>query len=152
MTVKVTKDRVAEVMAQIRRVDDNQVLVGFPGETSARGEAINNPTLAYILDRGSPAANIPARPFLTPGVQAAEAKIGKAFEVAVRKALDGDNGAIRRGLNQAGTVAVGSVQQKMTTGPFAPLKPATIRRKGSSRPLIDTGALRAAVSYVIRPK
>jgi hypothetical protein len=150
--VKVTKDRVAEVMKGLRSLASDHVLVGFPGETSNRGEPINNPTLAYIHEHGSPAANIPARPFLTSGVREAEDKIVAVFEAGAKRALDGDAGAGARALNQAGHAAVGAVQNKIATGSFAPLKPATIKRKKSSKPLINTGALKSAVTFVVRTK
>jgi hypothetical protein len=36
--------------------------------------------------------------------------------------------------------------------PFVPNAPYTIRKKKSSTPLIDTGAMRAAVTYKVRMK
>jgi hypothetical protein len=35
---------------------------------------------------------------------------------------------------------------------IAPNKPSTVERKGSSRPLIDTGALKRSTTYVVRSK
>ena len=43
----------------------------------------------------------------------------------------------------------GMVKRKFRTGPFKPLKPSTIRRKGSSRPMIDTGRLRNSITHRI---
>lgn len=64
------------------------------------------------------------------------------------------NGAIKgmsteTALNQLGNVVQGMVQKKIVDGPFAPNSPATIKRKKSSRPLIDTGRLRQSIRYVI---
>ena len=149
--VKVTKDRVAEVLRMVAALDRHAVYVGFPGDTQARSDGgINNPTLAYIHEHGAPAANIPARPFLEPGVANAEDDILRAFEAGVQRALSGDNSALANSLNLAGVIAVRAVQDKITTGPFAPLAPRTVRRKGSSKPLIDTGQLRQAVTFVVR--
>ena len=36
--------------------------------------------------------------------------------------------------------------------PSEPNAPSTIRKKGSDKPLIDTGRLRQSVNYVIKPK
>ena len=52
-----------------------------------------------------------------------------------------------------------AIKAKITDGPFEPLKPSTIAARKSKRksrsnadikPLIDTGALRNSISYVIR--
>ena len=52
-------------------------------------------------------------------------------------------------LNQLGNVVQGMVQRKIVDGPFVPNSPATIKRKKSSRPLIDTGHLRQSIRDVI---
>ena len=41
------------------------------------------------------------------------------------------------------------VQHQMVEGEFVPNAPSTIRKKGSDKPLIDTGQLRQGVSYKI---
>lgn len=151
MPVVITLDRVDEVFRMVAALDRHAVYVGFPGGTQARsGGPINNPTLAYIHEHGAPASNIPARPFLEAGVANAEEDILKAFERGLQSAMAGNNAGLINSLHLAGTIAVRAVQDKITTGPFAPLRPRTVARKKSSRPLIDTGALRQAVSYVVR--
>lgn len=55
-------------------------------------------------------------------------------------------------LNQLGNVVQGMVQRKIVDGPFVPNSPATIKRKKSSKPLIDTGNLRQSIRYVIERK
>jgi hypothetical protein len=157
MPVQVTQDKVEEVLKVVRTMDRERVMVGFPqGSGPRRGKAkINNASLAYIHEHGAPRANIPARPFLNPGVRDAEPQIDRIFRAGAIAALNSKqpaSGVGRLVLNQVGVAAVSAVQRKMTTGPFAPLKPATIKRKKSSRPLIDTGQLRASVTWVVRPK
>lgn len=55
-------------------------------------------------------------------------------------------------LNQLGNVVQGMVQRKIVDGPFVPNSPATIKRKKSSQPLIDTKHLRQSIRYVIERK
>lgn len=55
-------------------------------------------------------------------------------------------------LNQLGNVVQGMVQRKIVNGPFVPNSAATIKRKKSSKPLIDTGHLRQSIRYVIERK
>lgn len=57
-----------------------------------------------------------------------------------------------RGLRSAGNLAA-SYAKKWFTDPrngWAPNSPRTIALKGSSRPLIDTGAMQEAITYVVR--
>ena len=44
------------------------------------------------------------------------------------------------------------MQEKITSGSFTPNAPATIKKKGSSHPLIDSGRMRQSVNYVIQKK
>lgn len=60
----------------------------------------------------------------------------------------------KRDLGQAlarvGERAKADVQTKIVEGPFVPNAPETVKRKRSSRPLIDTGQLRQAIRYLVR--
>jgi phage gpG-like protein len=54
-----------------------------------------------------------------------------------------------QGLRRAAAYLEGEIKKTITAGrsEWKPLKPATIRRKGSSKPLIDTGKLRASITH-----
>lgn len=161
MSVKISKDRVEDVLASMRALASQHVLVGFPETTASReGDDLNNPTLAYIHEYGAPEANIPERPFLIPGVESALPEITTLMKMGVKDALSGKDTATRT-LRQVGSVAKGAVQRKIIVGPFIPNAPETVRRKsrtarrgaqGSAAPLNDTGALRLAVDFVIEDK
>ena len=88
--------------------------------------------------------NIPARPWLKPGVAAGNVEYLNIIEKA---AASGD--ALEMTLNKIGVVAVGHVQKYMTELRTPPNAASTIKKKGSSNPLIDSGALRQSVSYEI---
>lgn len=55
-------------------------------------------------------------------------------------------------LDRIGNVMEGDIKRKIVAGPFAPNAPSTIRRKRSTRPLIDSGRMRQSVRYVVRPR
>ncbi len=155
MTVK--RDRVKKVWESISKLPATQVLVGVPSERAPReeGEPITNAELGYIHEFGAPDANIPARPFLFPGIREAKGRFARYLKQGAQGALDGDQGRVDRALSAAGQVAASSVQRKITTGPFAPLAASTLaarRRRGrkGTRPLIDTGQLRRAITWVLR--
>jgi hypothetical protein len=50
-----------------------------------------------------------------------------------------------RALKRLGIFAEGRVKLKITKGPFVPNAPFTIRKKGSDKPLIDTGRMRGSI-------
>ncbi|MCY1454324.1 hypothetical protein D9M71_713820 [compost metagenome] len=52
-------------------------------------------------------------------------------------------------LEQMGNLAEGHVKQEITDGDFAANAASTIAAKSSDKPLIDTGALRQSIRYVI---
>lgn len=148
-----TNDRFEEAFNLAQMADEFEVAIGFPEDTAERDKGeINNPTLAAILEHGSPANNLPARPFVEPGLETGRDRLAKIMELGLQRTLDGDSDGIAWALETAGVEGVSLVQRKMVTGPFAPNAPSTIKRKGSSKPLIDTGQLRQSVSYVVRAK
>lgn len=93
---------------------------------------------------GPHTVNIPARPWLNPGVDSGTQEYLKIIERALETGEPLD-----RALNQIGVVAVGMVQKYMTDLKSPPNAPSTIKAKGSSNPLIDSGALRQSVTYKI---
>ncbi len=157
--VRMTLDRVRQAQAAVRAIGRDRVLVGIPAENAFRTDTKEptNAALGYILDRGSPARNIPARPWLIPGVQNAQQEIGERLESSIRRTLAGDIMDVDRTLHTVGLVAQNAVRQKITDGPFVPLSPVTLakrRAKGrtGTKPLIDTTQMRAAVTYVVRAR
>lgn len=165
-----TTDTVSALMAALKALDAREILVGVPADDSPRPpmagngsnartdtDGINNATLAYIQNFGSPANNIPAREFMEPGILSAQDRITKALAATGRAALDGDLAAIDKGFNAVGLIAQSAIRNKITDGPFEALKPATLaarRRSGfkGTRPLIVSGQLRSSITYVIRER
>ena len=134
---------------------EHEALVGIPEENSARKSGgLSNAQLMYIHENGSPANNIPARPVLQMGIADEEAsgRIQDYLGEGSRRALKGDIAGAQQAWEKAGMVGVNSVLGKFTDGSLAPNAPATIARKGSDTPLIDTGALRQSITYVVRKK
>lgn len=159
MTVKITKDRVPELVKEIRDLTSKEVLVGIPDTTAGRddGDAISNAEIGYLMETGSPTQNIPPRPHLVPGVESVSDKIAKRMRSGAEAALSGKKADVDATLTAVGIVAENAVKAKITDGPFAPLSPKTIaKRKAKGRtgtkPLIDTGQYRRAVTHVVRKK
>lgn len=102
--------------------------------TQAQNGALQN----YGNDR------IPARPWLIPGVQSATQDIIDVIAGGLEGGLTPD-----QTLNQIGAVAAGATQQYITDLQTPPNAPFTIEKKGSSNPLIDTGSMRASVTWKV---
>lgn len=137
----------------------HEALVGIPEENSQRGtddggSVLTNAQLMYIHENGSPANNIPPRPVIQMGLMEEEtmSRIKEYLGDGSKKALKGDVAGAQKDWERAGMVGVNSVMEKFTDGSLAPNAPSTIARKGSSTPLIDTGALRQSITYVVRKK
>lgn len=87
---------------------------------------------------------IPARPWLNPGVASGNDEYLNIITTTLEK-----GGTPEQALNKVGVVAVGKVQKYMTDLRSPPNAASTIKKKGSSNPLIDNGHLRASVTYKI---
>lgn len=127
----------------VKKLDGASVRVG-----ALDGE---NATLAAIHEYGAPRANIPARPFIRPTFErrrgelvALQAKLAKAMLLGVLSE--------ERAMAMLGAWAAGAIKATITRdGNFVPLRPATIARKHSAKPLIDTGQLVGAITFKVGP-
>lgn len=133
----------------------SDVLVGIPEEENHRDEnGIGNAALLYIHTNGSPVRNIPARPVIEPAIKAEGNRqlINEQLKKAAKAILSKDAAAAESSLRRAGQIGANSAKRWFTDprNNWAPNAPSTIRRKGSDRPLIDTGALRQAITWVVR--
>lgn len=179
--VRVRKGPLAlkKLVDDIKRLAGVEVLVGFPEDTTERNDedqGITNAALGYIHDTGMPEQNIPARPFMLPGItEVKDPLTAKLREVAVAAANGRDPATVEKGLHQVGLIAKLGIQNKINEGIPPPLADSTLRaraargRKGaanelanrakgeapgmaSAKPLVDTGQMRNAVNYVIRAR
>lgn len=131
-------DKLAAVLKGLTSLTKNKVLVGVPDSTTDREDdedsgPINNATIGYINEHGSPAANIPARPHLVPGIEDAQDKITARFKSASLAAMDGRKDKAETELERAGMVARDSVKRFISDGDFEPLKPATVANRYRQR-------------------
>ena len=179
--IKVIADNVAEVRDMLRHLAEREVLVGFPEDTSARDpdqaegdKDITNAALGYIQDNGAPEQNIPARPFMLPGMADATEAATRHLSWTARQVLKrGGVSAIDQGFDRVGLSVQAALRKKINEGVPPPLSEWTLRdrarrgRKGAkqelanraaglpastalAKPLIDTGQLRNAINYVVR--
>lgn len=122
--------------------------VGIPQANDARGDGIGNAALLCLHEHGSPRRGIPARPLLEPAMDRAAESIAGAMRQCALAALDGDNA--RAALDAVGEAACAAVLAYFDEAPWQPNAPATVRQKGRSAPLVETGTLRSAIGYEVR--
>lgn len=104
--------------------------------------------VALIHEFGAPAAGIPQRSFLRATIDEHAPDIRRLILAVAARALDG---AITpaQALDQIGSKVAGWVQTRIDQGIAPPLKPETIARKGSSKPLVNVGQIKAAITWKV---
>lgn len=108
----------------------------------------------YVKEHGSPLWQVPPRPVLEPAVEDKKESLGRQLAKVSAAALDGDTVRTEAELNRTGMMAEAAAK-----GWFDDLKngwpenaESTKQAKGSDLPLIDTGEMRKAITYVVRDK
>jgi hypothetical protein len=105
--------------------------------------------IAMIHEYGAPRANIPERSFIRSTVAERKTEMQSVMARVVR-ALIAKQIDRTRALSLIGAWLQGAIKAQITVnGTFLPLAVATIRRKGSDKPLIDTGQLVNSITFVI---
>lgn len=127
---------------------DKEVRIGFQHGEASEDDGTDICDIAAWNELGT--EHIPSRPFLRKSVDENEGKINQFLQAEARSLASGKTAETL--LNEIGNFQKSLVQEKITEGSFAPNAESTIRRKGSSKPLIDTGRMRQSVNYVIKRK
>ncbi len=147
---------IAQLLQGWAYIRSSDVLVGIPQESNGGHAGVTNAELLYIHSNGSPANNIPARPTVEPGIEDPKARpvLQMLLGDAAKAAITGNIAGAQLAQKKAGMLAANSIKAVFGSGRLAPLKLSTIRRrkKRSKAPLVDTGALRNAITFVIRSK
>lgn len=132
----------------LEELAEKEVRIGFQHGEAQDENGVDICDIAAFNELGT--SKIPSRPFLRDSVDNNEAKINSFLQ---KRTQDIANGAsAEKILKQIGVFQKGLVQEEIVNGSFVPNSEATIRRKGSSKPLIDTGRMRQSVNYQIKMK
>ena len=153
--VRETDKQLQAVQKSIKELKKIDVLVGVTQEEAGREQNdITNAELLYIHTNGSPANNIAPRPIVEPAIQDSKEEIGTLLKEAILKALEGDTDGAMAGMERAGTQGENAVKGWFTNpkNNWAENAESTKKRKGSSKPLIDTGQLRKSITHVVKKK
>ena len=137
---------------EIEKLKKMQVRVGYQqGEAfhEDEGKKVDILDIAMFNELGT--SRVPSRPFMRQSVDSNEGAISGFCKSRIKSLADGSKDA-EQILKEIGVMQVGLVQKTIKDGDFVPNAPSTIERKGSDKPLIDTGQMRQSVHYVITDK
>lgn len=137
---------------KLSRVKGAHVKVGILASKGGNEDrdGISMVELAAIHEFGSPAAGVPERSFIRRTVAEKQDLIAKLTAKLAKRVVE-KNFPIAQALGVLGTVVAAEIKKTVTVGAGVPPKnaPSTIARKGSDRPLIDTGRMIDAVSHEV---
>lgn len=134
----------------------HEVVVGIPEEFNV-GEknGMTSASLLYLHEQGVPSHKIPPRPVLHPALaqeDVAEQIKTLMMEAAEAALVKGDVKTAEGNFEKAGMIGAGACKDYILSGALAPNAPSTIAKKGSSQPLVDTGAMLGSINYAVRRK
>lgn len=147
--------------AQLQKLAELEVQVGFTAEKAGYGQN-HSSVNASDYEGGTTIAevaawnefgtyNIPERPFMRQSVDkngdVIQAMCSEQIKALVSGKADAD-----KVMRNIGALQVGLIQHEIKAGGFVKNADSTVKQKGSSTPLYDTGHMRQSVHYVVKPR
>lgn len=136
-----------QIKTSARGLHGRGVKVGF---RAGSGSNDGVPIVEYAAYNEFGTATSPARPFMRRTADQNQREVGDFARTLAAGVIAGRMNA-NMALNRLGLFYQNLIQTTITSARSwaEPLSPVTIKRKGSSAPLIDKGILRGAVSYEV---
>lgn len=151
-TAKIERRRHRQLPNAASLAGPSKVKVGFPAGKADGGNIQKAIWQEWGTAGGASGGGwggpIPERPFFRNAIRDNTGKYKQAMATSARKILRGETAMVTV-LNKLGIAAQADIQGSITSLMSPPLSPVTIARKGSSKPLIDTGAMRQAVTWKV---
>lgn len=140
----------AKIERELKAAKKLVALVGIPSDAKRHDDNpyIGLAQIAYIMEKGSAVNNIPARPFMQQTRQRNEKRM-MGLSKKLLKAISNGSTTAMDAIKKLGASYEGAMKRIFIEGTFAPNAPATVRRKKSTRPLIDTGLLRQSIKFKV---
>ena len=105
--------------------------------------------LALVHEYGSKNGHIPQRSFIRSTCDAKQKKHFQLIKILQGKIIDGVL-SIKQALSTLGEVVSKDMVETINHGISPALKPTTVKKKGSSKALIDTGRLKGSITHDVR--
>ena len=136
----------AKIERELKAAKKLVALVGIPSDAKRHEDNpyIGLAQIAYIMEKGSAVNNIPARPFMHQTRERNEKRVLGLSKKLLKNLSNGSTTAMDA-IKKLGVTYEGAMKRIFIEGSFAPNAHSTIRKKKSSRPLIDTSLLRQSI-------
>ncbi len=131
---------------QIETLKKCRIKVGFQAGATYKDTGEDVVTVAAKNEFGF--QNIPSRPFMRNALEK-NRKAANEFAASYLKKVGNASFDVNTFLELMGEFMKSAIQKEISEGDFVPNSPYTIAKKGSDKPLIDTGLMRQSVTYVI---
>lgn len=151
MGVKVTDRMTPEgikLQKVLKELADKEVRIGFQHGKATEDDGTDVCDIAAWNELGT--SGMPSRPFLRKSVDENEVKINAFLQSKKNDLIRGVSA--EQMLKEIGIFQKDLIQEKIIEGDFVPNAESTVRKKGSSKPLIDSGTMLKSVNYVIQKK
>lgn len=144
-------EKLRTLLQNIKQRKDHVRVGVFGSQDNTRpGELLGNVELAAIHEFGTQDGVVPERSFIRSTFDANRQAYHAQLRVLLQRVYELKTDP-RQVLALMGERIAADMKRRITTGSGIPppLKPATIRRKGSTRPLVDTGRLLDSITYEV---
>lgn len=143
-------------MKELQELAALEVRIGFQREQGTGENITDEGPRADVIDialwneLGTENTNMPSRPFMRDSVDKHMEAINHALMAQKDALLEG--ASAREILNTVGLFQQDLMQTEIEQGDFVANAESTIKKKGSDKPLIDTGTMRNSVHFFIAEK
>lgn len=134
--------------AELKKLEQLEVQVGYWRGEKTYEDGAELVDIAAYNELGT--STIPARPFMRQSFENHEKGLQNACDEVNAKISNGSTAM--QALETLGNFGKALVQNEIRNGEFEPNAPATIRKKKSEHPLIDTGYMRQNVDFKIKKR
>jgi phage gpG-like protein len=135
------------IKRELKSLNNIEIRVGINQFASRAGEGLSVAEYAYANEFGTD--NIPARPFISTAFDENLDKLKNKIQSNISAVFE-DQKTLQSAISEIAYLASGDIVRKIDSIFYPPNSPATIKRKGSSKPLIDSGRMRASISPFIK--
>lgn len=136
------------IRARVAGIGHRRVGVGVFGDEELATIAASHEYGARIMRAGEQVGTLPERSYIRSALRENERELNRVMNRVATGMLNGSL-TIDRGLGLLGLFGVNTVKAKIRSDVPPPLQPATVRRKGSSKALIDTARLLNSVRWEV---
>jgi hypothetical protein len=148
MNIKDTDKGFLAIKKALLSLKNKEIKVGIHPEAGK-----NAKTGTLIVDYATAneygTSKIPERSFMRSTVDEKQQEWNKALDRIVGSITEGDISNIEQKISFVAEQMVNDIKEKIDSNVPPPLSEATKKRKGSSRTLIDTGIMRASITYKV---